>query len=352
VGEPIRWGILGTGKIARIIAGALASSDDSVLVAVGSRDGGRAEAFAAEFGVPRAAGRYEAVIEEQDVDVVYVATYHPLHRELAVRAADAGKHVLCEKPLAVTLPDAEEIVEAARRNDVLLLEAFAYRCHPQTEKLVELVREGAIGEVAMIDAVFGYDAGPRPGNYLLDPSLGGGSILDVGCYTTSMAHLIAATAGGAVTPCREVTGAANIGETGVDLWAAATLTFEAGMLARVACAIRVGLESSLRVYGSRGRILVPSPWLPGRIDPHAGIVLERAGISPVVVDVPTERDVYVLEVDRVNAYVRGGVRSAPVMTWEESLENMRTLDRWRAAVGLRYPDDDHVVARGGRGHDR
>lgn len=321
-------------------------------MAVGSRDRERAEAFAAEFGVPRAYGGYEAVIDDEGVDLVYVATYHPLHRELAVRAADAGKHVLCEKPLAVTLRDAEEIVEAARRNDVFLLEAFAYRCHPQTERLVELLREGAIGEVAMIDAVFGYDAGPRPGNYLLAPDLGGGSILDVGCYTTSMAHLIAATAGGAVAPSSEVVGAANIGETGVDLWAAAIVTFEAGLLARVACAIRVGLESSLRLYGSQGRILVPSPWLPGRIGPRAGIVLERAGTEPVVIDVPIERDVYVVEVDRVNAYVREGVRSAPAMTWEESLENMRTLDRWRAAADLRYPDDDRTVARGSRGHDR
>lgn len=352
MGGPIRWGILGTGKIARIVAGALAASEDGVLVAVGSRDRERAEAFAAELGVSRAYGGYEAVIEDREVDLVYVATYHPLHRELAVLAADAGKHVLCEKPLAVNRRDAEEIVAAARRNDVFLLEAFAYRCHPQTERLVELLREGAIGEVRMVDAVFGYDAGPRPGNYLLERELGGGGILDVGCYTTSMAHLIAAATGGDVAPSSEVVGGATLGETGVDLWAAAVVTFPTGLLARLACAIRVDLESSVRVYGSDGRILLPSPWLPGRIGPRAGLVVERAGAEPVVVDVPVERDVYVVEVDRVNAYVREGVRSAPAMTWEESLENMRTLDRWRASIGLRYPDDDRASSRGTRGHDR
>jgi predicted dehydrogenase len=339
VDDKVCWGILGTGKIARIVATALAESEGGELVAVGSRDAERAESFGAEFGVSRSYADYEGVIGDAEVDLVYVATHHPFHREWAVRAADAGKHVLCEKPMAVNHADAAQIVEAARRSDVFLLEAFAYRCHPQTQRLVELLRQRAIGEVRLIDAVFGYDAGPEPANYLMVHELAGGSILDVGCYTTSMAHLIAAVAKGeAVAPTVDVVGAVCMGPTGVDHSSAATLTFEGGLIARVACSIQADLDSSVRIYGSEGRITVPSPWLPGRIGTEARIVVERRG-EPEVIDIPLEADVYAIEVDAVNDSIRKGERSPTVMPWEESLANMRTLDRWRASIGLRYAND-------------
>ena len=260
----VRWGILGTGKIARVLARALAESRDGTLVAVGSRDGERAKEVAGEFGAPRHHASYEGLIEDEGVDLVYVATHHPAHREWAVRAAEAGKHVLCEKPLAMRASDAAGIVEAARANEVFLLEAFAYRCHPQTAALSRLLRDGAIGEIRMVDAVFGYDAGPDPGNYLLAHELGGGGILDVGCYTTSMAHLVAAAAASASTvETVDVAAAATIGPTGVDVSSAATLVFERGLLARVACSLEANLDSSVRIYGSEGEVAIPSPWLPG-----------------------------------------------------------------------------------------
>ena len=332
-GERVRWGILGTGKIARVLAAAVRSSQDGVLRAVGSREAGRADRLAAEFGATHAA-TYEGVLEDADVDVVYVATHHPLHRRWAVRAADAGKHVLCEKPLAVTAADARAIVEAARRNGVFLLEAFAYRSHPQTERLVELLRSEAIGEIRLIDAVFGYDAGPAPTNYLLDPELAGGSILDVGCYTTSMAHLVAAaTVDAPAVEATEVVGCGTIGPTGVDHSATASLVFETGALARVACSIQANLRSDVRIDGSHGRIHLTSPWLPGRIGDGAAIVVERTGAEPEVMETEVEGDVYAVEADAVNASILKGERDPAVMPWEDSLANMRTLDRWRAAVG-------------------
>ena len=339
--DPVRWGILGTGKIARIVAAALAESRDGSLVAVGSRNADRSEAFGREFGVARAHPSYDRVIGEPDVQVVYVATHHPSHRGLAVAAADAGKHVLCEKPMAVNAADASAIVDAARRNDVLLLEAFAYRHHGQTSRLRELLRDHAIGEVRMVDAVFGYDAGPKPENYLLVRELAGGAILDVGCYTTSMAHLVATeSAGDDVVQTTEVAGSARFAPSGVDVSSAATLSFETGLLARVACSIEAALDSRVRIDGSGGRITVPSPWLPGRIGSAATIAIERRGAELDVIDIPLDRGVYVTEVDVVNASVRSGARSASAMSWDDSLANMRTLDRWRAAVGLRYDDDE------------
>jgi predicted dehydrogenase len=344
--DRIRWGIVGTGKIARVLARALAASGTGDLIAVGSRTPARAEAFADEFGLRAWRGRYEDVIADPDVEVVYVATDHPAHREWATRAADAGKHLLCEKPLAVHRADAEAVVEAARRNDVFLLEAFAYRCHPQTDRLVELLGSGAIGEIRMIDAAFGYDAGPNPRNYILVLERGGGSILDVGCYPTSMAHLVARVAFGAVSEPVDVGGVAEIGPTGVDHYASAVLRWKEGLVARLACSVQVDIESSVNVYGSAGRITVPSPWLPARIGGRAEIVLERRGAEPEI-EAFDPGDEYVLEVDAVGAMIRAGVRSPSVLPWEESLANMGTLDRWRAAVGLRYEQDGVVVAGAG-----
>ena len=329
----VRWGILGTGKIARILATAVRASQDGELVAFGSRDPVRAAALVAEFEAVRHA-TYDGVVGDLEVDVVYVATHHPLHREWAVRAADAGKHVLCEKPLAVTSDDALAIVEAADRTGVFLLEAFAYRSHPQTERLVELLRSGTIGEVRLIDAVFGYDAGPAPTNYLLVPELAGGSIFDVGCYTTSMAHLVAASAVGETSvEAVDVTGGGTIGPTRVDHSAAASLVFDTGALARVACSIEADLQSDVRIYGSHGRIHVTSPWLPGRIGGGAEIVVERRGAEPETIDSSVDADIYTVEADAVNAAILKGERDPAVMPWEDSLANMRTLDRWRDAVG-------------------
>ena len=335
----VRWGILGTGKIARIMAGAIRESRDGALANVGSRSGERAGAFAIEFGAPRHGG-YEVVVTDPSVDVVFVGLPHPLHREWAVAAAEAGKHVLCEKPMGVNHSEAAAIVEAARRHDVFLLEAFAYRSHPQTHRLVELLRMDRIGELRVIDAVFGYDAGPAPDNYLMDHDLAGGAILDVGCYTTSMAHLIAATvADEPAVAAIGVSGGAYIGPTGVDHSAAATITFAGGVLARVATSIQADLESVVRIVGSDGRITIPSPWLPGRIGDRAAIVVERRGAATEEIDIPLDAGVYTIEVDAVNDAIRKGERSSTMMPWEESLENMRTLDRWRASIGLRYAAD-------------
>jgi predicted dehydrogenase len=341
----VRWGILGTGKIAGVLAAAIEESQDGELVAVGSRDAERASAFASAFGVPRSSD-YAGVVDADDVEVVYVATYHPAHREWAIRAAEARKHVLCEKPLAMRHTDAAEIVDAARRHDVFLLEAFAYRSHPQTERLVELVRGGRIGELRMIDAAFGYDAGPRPDNYLMAHELGGGGILDVGCYPTSMAHLVAAAAAGApAVPTVDVAAAGVIGPTGVDHTTAATLVFEGGIVARVACSIQANLENRVRIVGSRGSIEVTSPWLPGRIGREASIVVQEWGAEPEVLAQEVEPDIYTVEVQAVEEFVRKQERSPAVMPWEDSLANMATLDRWRSAIGLRYEGDPGAEGR-------
>lgn len=344
-GEVLRWGILGTGKIARIVGAALLESGVGRLAAVGSRDSGRAAGFGDEFGAERSYGSYEEVIADDDVDLIYVATPHPHHLRWAVEAADAGKHILCEKPMGVNRAEAEQIVEAARRNDVFLQEAFAYRCHPQTDRLLEILSSGTIGEIRLIEAAFGYDAGSDPGNYLFVQDLAGGSLLDVGCYTTSMAHLIAPFVSGGESPIT-VSAGGHLGPTGVDLTTAATLVFKGGLVARLACSIQLNLDSRVRIYGSEGQVTVPSPWLPGRIGSTAEIVLQHGWSEPEVIDIPLEADVYTVEVDVVSRSVLAGERNPDRMKWQESLTNMNTLDRWRETIGLLYSQDSRPFSAG------
>ena len=337
-----RWGIAGTGNIAATMAHALRNSATGQLVAVASQNDDRARRFASDTGIDRHHDSYAALAADPEIEIVYVATHHTEHHATAVAAADAGKHVLCEKPLAMNAALAADIIDARRRNGVFLMEAFAYRCHPQTARLIEILRGGDIGEVRLIDAAFGYDAGGAPGNYLLVHGLGGGSILDVGCYPTSMAHLIAATAsGGQVAASSDVAGAAHIGpSTGVDHYAAAVLSFPRGIIARVASAIGVNLDSTLRIYGTEGTITVPSPWLPGRGGPSPLIVVHRYGSTPKEIPTDDGADLYVLEADAVGRLVQQRRSSHPLMSWDESMANMRTIDRWRAGIGLRYPHDE------------
>ena len=213
----LQWGILATGNIARAFAQGLTHSTTGKLVAVGSRSEDGARRFGQEFGLSPVSCHptYEALLADPAVQAIYISNPHPGHAEWAIRCAEAGKHILCEKPLAMNHAEAMAVVEAARRHDVFLMEAFMYRCHPQTRRIVELIRDGAIGAVRVIQATFSFRAAPDPKSRLLDPELGGGGILDVGCYPVSMSRLIAGAATGApfANPLK-LAAIGHLGETG------------------------------------------------------------------------------------------------------------------------------------------
>ena len=191
----LAWGILGTGGIARTFARALATSNTGALLAVGSRTADSAERFGAEFAIPRRYASYEALLADPDVQAVYISLPNHLHALWTIRCAEAGKHILCEKPLATNYGEAMTAVEAARQHDVFLMEAFMYRCHPQTARLVELLREKVIGDVRVIQAHFSFNMhGPRHENIRQQNAAAGGGIMDVGCYCASMARLVAGAA--------------------------------------------------------------------------------------------------------------------------------------------------------------
>ncbi len=349
--ESLRWGLLGTARIGKAFAAGVAHSETGRVVAVGSRSRASADAYAADLGGLRAHGSYEALLADPEVDAVYVATPHPMHARWAIAAAQAGKHVLCEKPLALNHAEAMGVVEAARANDVFLMEAFMYRCHPQTAKLVELLRDGAVGDVRVIRATFAFDAGFDPEKRLFANALGGGGILDVGGYATSGARLVAGVAlGGTVAEPVEVQGTARLGETGVDEWALGTLRFPDDILAQVATGVRCGMDNQLVVFGSEGRLTVPSPWVPAKEGGTVEIYLARKGKEPETLRVETNTWLYGLEADTVARQLADRQAAFPAMTWDDTLGNMKTLDRWRQAIGLEYESErveaDHPTVHG------
>lgn len=351
----LNWGMIGTGQIAATFAEALRLSETGRLVAVASRGVERAEAFGQEWGADRCHGTYDGLLADRDVEAVYIATPHPQHAEWTIKAIEAGKHVLCEKPCAVNEAGWMAMVEAARRGGVFLMEAFMYRCHPQTARLAELIRSGTIGDVQMIEATFSFRSGRDPSSRLYSNELAGGGILDVGCYTVSMARLVAGCAvGKTFEDPVEVKGTACIGPTGVDEWAAASLRFPSGILAQLVCGIGLTMKNDVRITGTGGTIVLPNPWQSNRRQAQPGVIrVHRSGVSDAEeITVPAANTSFVYEADAVGRAVIAKRQEAawPAMNWADSTGNMRTLDAWRHAAGVQYVSEKpgHVGTITGR----
>ncbi len=332
----LSWGIIGTGRIAGIFANGVQQSQTGTLAAVGSRSQEAADAFGETWHIPHRYGRYEDVLTDENVQAVYLAIPHLFHAEWAIKAAEVGKHILCEKPMALNYAEAMAVVEAAQRHDVFLMEAYMYRGHPQTTKLLELIRSGAIGQVRVIQATFSFHTDAPAESRLLNNALGGGGILDVGGYCTSMARLIAGAAlgqTGAAEPL-QVTAVGHVGETGVDEYSVASLLFPNDIVAQLFSGVRVLGENTVRVFGTTGSITLSTPWVP-----RAGeelTVLVKKDQEPTVqqIAVDNTHNLYALEADTVATYLEA--RQSPTMPWSDTLGNLRTLDRWRAALGVVY----------------
>lgn len=333
--NPIRWAVLGPGNIARRFATQLPTSQYGTLVAVGSSDPERARAFADEFGAA-AAGDYASVLDNPEVDAVYVSTVHTSHAELTIAALRAGKHVLCEKPIAPNHGQAMAMVDAARSADRVLVEAYMYRFHPQTRKVLELVGDGTIGDLVHIDAAFSFATGRSEGR-LFDPNLAGGGILDVGGYPVSYARAIAGAAVGKPFLDPDKLTAKGTLDLGVDVWSVAQLTFPGGVTASARTGVRVS-ESSVTVYGAKGLITITDPWT---LSEQPKITITLAGQEPQ--ELIFEAKPYALEADGLAAAV--GTGETAEMSLADTLGNAKALDAWRQAIGLRYPfeaDDANI----------
>lgn len=336
----IRWGIIGPGSIAKAFRGGLEGSTVGVLSAIATRDPSKPN-LATDFPGVRVVKGYDALLADPEIDAVYIAVPHTGHAEWAIKAAEAGKHVLVEKPLALSAHEADAVFHAHKKAGTFAGEAFMYRLHPQTAKIVELVKSSAIGDVRMIQSSFGFSMGKfQPQHRLFASALAGGGIMDVGCYPVSMARLLAGAATGkAFADPVKVAGAARLNDEGTDDWAAAVLTFEGGIVAQVSCAVMVNLDNVLRIHGSEGRIEVPDFWFAGgNRDQGLGKIDIIKGGKTETVSVNEPAHVYSFEADAASRAIQAGQQefSAPGMSWADTTGNLRVLDKWRADAGIEF----------------
>jgi predicted dehydrogenase len=324
----LRWGVLSTADIAekKVIPGIRTASRCEVH-AIASRDLARAQATARQLGIPRAYGSYAELLADPAIDAVYVPLPNHLHAAWTIAAARAGKHVLCEKPLAITAAEAQEIVDACRTAGVLLMEAFMYRHHPSWVAARDLVAAGRIGQVRAVDSWFSY-FNDDPANIRNIREAGGGALYDIGCYSVNLSRMLFAA-----EPTRVAAGIVRDHALGVDVLTSGILEFPQGV-ATFTCATRVEPDQRVHIYGTEGRISIEIPFnIPPDRPTHLVVV---AGGDPPT-DPATERltfaeaDPYTVEVDAFARSILEG-RSVPVPP-EDAVANLRVIERLFAAGG-------------------
>jgi D-xylose 1-dehydrogenase (NADP+, D-xylono-1,5-lactone-forming) len=318
----VRWGVLSTAAINELVLPGFARSGRADLQAVASRTSERAESYARENGIPCAHGSYEELLADPQVDCLYISLPNALHGEWTKRALEAGKHVLCEKPLTPSAQEAASLFALAEERGLVLMEAFMYRHHPQTLRAEELVREGAVGTPEIVRSWFHFTVEDPGSDIRYSDELAGGALRDVGCYCISFAnHLL----GGEP---HDVAAVAHLSESGVDEWFAGSMLYTGGAVATFDCGMQAPLDIGLTVLGSEGSLHIPTPWYPHQ--PPMKLVLTRDG---EIEDVPAEgEDSYFLEIENLTAAAAGD--SEPRVRPAETLRNLETIERLRLAAGL------------------
>jgi dihydrodiol dehydrogenase / D-xylose 1-dehydrogenase (NADP) len=320
----IRWGILAPGRIAHKFVKGLLALEDAQAYAVGSRTLEKAQEFADQYGIPKAYGSYQELAEDPDVDIIYVATPHPAHKESVLLCLKAGKAVLCEKPFTMDANEAEELVKAARESKLFLMEAMWTRFLPAIVKVREWLSQGLIGDIRMVKADFGFRIGWDPENRLLNKKLGGGALLDAGIYPVSFASMVYGT-----QPA-EIRSLSHIGETGVDEQFSLLFGYPEGKLAALSGAVRTKLINDAWIMGTEGYIHVPE-FLFAR---SASLLVngkEKETYEPEFIATG-----YNYEAAEAMRCLREGRTESSVMPLDETVGIMRTLDTVRAQWGLEY----------------
>jgi len=333
--KQVRWGILGTGKIARAFATALRDIPDAVLAGVASRSQDKADAFAAEFnaefhaesGKTTAYGSYEALAAAGDIDLVYIATPHPQHAANALLVLEAGKGTLVEKAFTVNAREAEQVIALARSKRLFLMEAMWTRFLPALLEVKRIIASGEIGAVSQVVADFGFSASFGPEHRVFNPELGGGALLDLGIYPLSIAASL-------LGPVREVRAQAQIGPTGVDVQTGFTLRHEGGGMSVCSCSFLARTPGELTVSGTRGHVRMNTMFHRART---LTVALEDG--STRTIDTPYLGNGYVHEAIEAQRCFLAGLVESPGMTHDETLALMRVMDEIRRQVGVVYAAD-------------
>ena len=324
----IGWGLLSTARINRLVLAGIAETDGAEAVAVASRDAQRAETYARENGIPKAYMSYQALLEDPALQAVYISLPNALHVEWTLRALEAGKHVLCEKPFSRRPDDVERAFELADSKGLVLSEAFMWRHHPQTKMLSALVGEGAVGQPRLVRAAFGFQLASvhGPGDTRFSPELDGGSLMDVGCYCINAIRLLAGE------PTR-VHGEQALGESGVDVSFAGTLRCEGDVLAQFDCGFVLPDRAALEVVGEEGSLVVGDPW-------HVrspGIELRRESAMQTEMITVEPANSYRLELEDLCAAIRG--EAAPLLGRDDAIGQARTIDALYRSAARAGPVD-------------
>jgi len=311
-----RWGLLSTARINDALLRGIAAVPDASAYAVASRDPERASAYAGRKGIERAYGSYEQLLDDPEVDVVYISLPNGMHVEWTQRALESGKHVLCEKPLSRSASEVEALFQLAAQRGLHLSEAFMYRHHPQTQRLKELVDSGAIGTLRLIRGTFSFNC--DPGDPRMVSGQEGGGLMDVGCYPVSMARYLAGEP-------QRVSAEQLLGGDGVDVVMAGVLRFADGVIAHFDSGLAMPARREVEVVGSNGVLRVANPWHPV----PDGIELWSDGSAPEVIAVPAA-DSYALEVADLSAAARG--EREPLLGRDDALGQARTLEALYASA--------------------
>jgi predicted dehydrogenase len=325
---PIRWGILGTGGIARAFATALLDTPGAQLAAVGSRTLASAQEFARSFGSPRCYGSYQGLADAPDIDILYIATPHPLHAPNALMALGAGKAVLCEKPFTMNLREAEQVVALARAKQLFLMEAMWTRFMPALAEVRSIIDSGLLGQVTQVHADFGFAAPHDPAHRVNQRALGGGALLDLGIYPLSITCAL-------LGPVEELQAQAVLSDGGVDLTTGWSMKHAGGALSICSCSLRARTPCELTVSGTLGNVRMDAMFhLANSITLTLGDGIRRSIATPYL------GNGYVHEAIEAGRCLREGLRESPLMRHDDTLALMRLLDTIRARIGLTYPADD------------
>ena len=307
----LNWGILSTARINSALITPLRASKRNKLIAIASRDDDRARSYAREWNIPKAYGSYDAMLSDPDVDVIYNPLPNSMHALWTIKAAQAGKHILCEKPLALSLEEIQAMKDAAKQANVVIAEAFMYRHHPQTLKVKEMVDSGMIGDLCFIRGSFTFGLN-QTDDIRFDPALGGGSIWDIGCYPISYARMIMG-----IAPV-EVFGWQRTSHSGVDEVFCGQMRFVGDVLAQFDSSFRSPYRVAMEIIGTHGALLVPNPFKPGRKEK---IILTIDGENKTI---PISgQELYIGEVEDMADAVL--LHNPPRISLDDSYQNVATI---------------------------
>jgi aryl-alcohol dehydrogenase-like predicted oxidoreductase/predicted dehydrogenase len=336
--KPIKWGILGTGAIAKAFADALQETEGE-LVAVASQSLQRAEDFSKSYNCTAIEG-YQSLISLPEVEAIYVATPHTSHFELSAECLRNKKAVLCEKPMTINATETMALIDISRKNNTLLMEAFMYKIHPQTQQVMKVIQENLTSPLS-IRAEFCFSVDVPESHRLVNKELGGGSILDIGCYPMSISrHAVGAVNGKNFMNPVSIEGQGELNSQGIDLNASAKLVFEDGSLAEIKSATNLSSASDVEISDGKTTVVLNQPWHCGEFtERKSQITLKKSNGDKESIDITTDKGLYALEIDHFSENLKNHNTESDLIPHNDSHGNMIALDTWRKELKVVYDED-------------